>query len=137
MKAFYLTIVLLIICGCDKYDIRLNIKNSNNETIYTAISMDDQLENSEEITSGSDKKSHLTRKIETGKTENIERYGFNAWNDFLKFSNEKSMRVFVIPESVFNTNSWEDICKKRMYTKVLKYSLNDLEKANWLIDIKS
>ena len=133
----YLGVLLLVFAsGCVEHeDIRLNIGNSSENNLHIAFAKDTALNYPETLTFNEPAdKATYTRNVLFQTTENISMRGKNYWPDLVQQSENAKLHLYVITDHVFRANDWETIRTKKLYKRV-DYSLPQLEKLNWVIDI--
>lgn len=135
MKKNFILLILFILVGCHTYDFRLSITKNSKSNSYVAISNDDFIKNSEYLGAGNSKKERYVREIRSKKLENIIFRG--SLENYINDSADKKLRLFVISKEVYDNNSWEKICSEKLYEKVGIYSLKELDKIDWIVNIDS
>jgi hypothetical protein len=132
----YLGVLLLVFAyGCEYEDIRLSISNTATNNLHIAFARDTVLNYPETLTFNEpDDKATYTRDVFVQTTENISMRGKNYWSELVQRSENEKLHLYVITDDVFRANDWETIRTKNLYKRV-DYSLPQLEKLNWVIDI--
>lgn len=129
--------LILSLYGCvrDFVDEKLQIKNSTNHTIYVMFSKNKSIDNLELLTYNTENpKEMFTTEIQSNTTEIMRMDGKTFWKDFVEHSNNE-LNVFVISDSIYKTKRWDLIKSQKLYQlKVIK--LSELNKTNWLVEIK-
>ena len=127
--------LLVFAYGCEYEDTRLKLNNSATDTLHIAFAKDTELSYPETLTlNESANKATYTRNVLFQTTENITMRGKNYWPDLVQRSEKAKLHLYVIKDDVFRANDWETICAKKLYKRV-DYSLPQLEKLNWVIDL--
>ena len=62
--------------------------------------------------------------------------GIHVVGKFRPFLNKDYVNFFFIKESTMRSYTWEEICKKQLYEKKIKYSYKELEKLHYRISYK-
>lgn len=128
-------LLLVFAYGCEYDDIRLNILNSSTNNLHIAFAIDTELNYPETLTFNEPaNKATYTRDVFVQTTENISMRGRNYWPDLVERSANAKLHLYVITDKVFKANDWETIRTKKLYKRV-DYSLPQLKKLNWAIDI--
>lgn len=56
------------------------------------------------------------------------------FNDSRENCEGKTLKLFFIDQHILRSMDWEDIVSKEVYLKKAEYSMEELEKNNWLIE---
>lgn len=136
-KYFGVLLLLVFAYGCVEYvDIRLNISNSTRNNLHIAFARDTELNYPETLTfNESADKATFTRDVLVQTTGNISMRGKNYWPDLVQRSENTKLHLYVIADDVFKAHDWKTIRAKKLYKRV-DYSLPELEKLNWKIELK-
>ena len=149
MKKNIFLLVVLALYGCITYDPpkkSLEIYNYTDEAVYVCFSSTDSLQISPKLVlfytlSGLGYDENNV-KIDTIVSPD---YRINAHNySYLRESSTSSTKwipfrdkdyvvFFFIKESTMKKFSWEEICKRQLYEKKVKYSYKELEKLHYRI----
>jgi hypothetical protein len=139
-----ISVITILISGCDINDTRLHIINNTNEPIYYLI-CDDSSYNQIIAEAKYLKKHHPTDMkciiqrfnscLQNAMDTITEASWGETWESKVKKSFEKSIWIFVISDSLSKQEICSDYITKRIYTARLSYNLEYLKKHDWLIVI--
>jgi hypothetical protein len=132
----------------DKIDKRnLIICNNSNKVIYNVISSNDSIYN----LGNHDDFVYKGNYIYT-KEGDIKMFGFTAinpkeklpsnggstkWDVYFESIYDKKIRLFIIKKDSVDKYGWKEILKKNIYNKKYLFTIEDLDKINWIITYDS
>jgi len=125
---------------CDPADNRVKIVNDSNSAIYYFYSCDSSLLDLDIFRTGyySDSKGPTSlvtsdQFIEKRSALNLIRRGDNAWMEFFNSCENKRIHFFIFTDSTVNNHSDSEIKYKMLFDKHLTFTLDELEKEEWII----
>lgn len=145
-RQILLVFILLNFCSCDKLDTReLIIKNSSHKIIYSILSENDSMNNSDfyyeyqddfnESKRGDYDPPFIFEEIMSGKmSANHDRPRY--WDNYFQNLEDKKARLFVVEKDSVDKYSWKTIFAKNIYSKKYFITLEKLDSLNWQIEYK-
>lgn len=138
MSHFSLFLMFFFISCMDSYDSSLKVINQSNKSIFTVLSNNDDMFGSGYYEEFKDyqytnKDSVFSFKLkEIRPNVKYDCYGNPThWETYLRRTNDKKVRLFVIPKDTVDKYGWRIVFKNQIYFKKFKFSIEDLEKRNW------
>ncbi len=130
-------LLILLTEGCGAKDDRLNINNPTEDGIYYLIldksllnRSDDLLKNCKMFTYHNYLNSIPPY---TKESRLIERS--DGWIDYIETGENKKLYVFSFDTDTLEKYEWEKIIHKNKYKKRYSFSLEELNKRNWIVDL--
>lgn len=140
-KLFFLLIIIMIFDGCLLIDPKpkfIEVENCTDSVIYVYYSFKDSLEKSRSIElfkkyryAGVDKYISPDYRINAFSFGGI---GITGRESLLNESTDKIIRLFFIKEETIRNKTWDEICEQQIYIKKITLSVEELEKANWIVE---
>lgn len=135
-----ISVIFLLMVSQSAYDPprkAIRVLNYTESAIYIAYSFDDTMNINNrlflfevEFYNNSKHIINPAYRIDAYSTKGI---GMPGREELLNESPDKKIRLFFITEKVMKTETWEDICKKKLYEKRITLSVSDLKKTNWMV----
>ena len=137
----YLLIFLLLL-GCDPMDKKIRLINISKSNIYYSRSCSDSLSDlfKDEYKKGNIDQyyTNYVEKLAPDSTIYDAMPGNKkAWERYINSCDDSLLRILTFDFDTLKTYSWEKIIKERKYKKIYKYSVSDLEKVNWNVELSS
>ena len=135
----YLLIFLLFL-GCDPMDKKLRLINISQSDIYYSTSCSDSLSDlfKDEYKKGNFNQ-YYTNYVEKLAPDTIIHDAMpgnnKAWERYINSCDDSLLRILTFDIDTLKMYSWEKVIKEKKYKKIYKYSVNDLEKMNWKVEI--
>ena len=140
MTLCILTFVLpffLVTCVIDTFDMRLNIVNKTQETVFINISKNnrftspvidrisrDTLWDEMRWSSPRDSSTHMPPSL-------------GSWEKYInKKCEDSTLTIFIFDTKLLKSMSLDSIVTKQLYTRKLAYKAKDLERLNWRVEYR-
>lgn len=128
---------LMMFVSCDYSDDRLTVKNDLNDKISVAFKFnrEDSLVNSLSIQlkDSINKRSNKKFTMPSGKSK-------NAWSQRINASKDKKLYVYIFSldtlKTYKNMATINQLVKWNKFERFLNFSIEDLDRLNWIIEVK-
>ena len=137
---FYILFISVIFTSCDPIDKKLSLFNKSKSDIYYTISgsdkfMDLYLDDFETSNIQQNYLNYIER-LPSDSTTFPLRFGDNeAWERYINFRDDSLIRIVTFDLDSLKTISWKKIIKEKKFKRIYKYSISDLEKMNWKVEL--
>ncbi|MFN8207306.1 MAG: hypothetical protein U0T82_07845 [Bacteroidales bacterium] len=130
--------------SCDLADNRFNVINNSDKTIQVYWSTDSSMNDVELFRNGYYKNSvgdssYFTSDhfVNSYSQKHFPMWGVRAWIHYVKSSENKTLFVSVISDSILQKYSDNEIYSNGLFLLRTKYSLSELEELNWTIKLSN
>ncbi len=134
MKRSYLLLsfVCALLSSCDHYDDRMTFVNNSQNKICIDYSTDSILK----IPSTNKVEYYLSEKINPCERKSYVLPGSTSeWPRLVKSSKNRKLYFFVFRYEDLQKKNWDSMRNKNQYLQRIEYSLDELEKNNWVVTI--
>lgn len=138
MKKILVGLISILFFSCDVYDDRMTLCNKSSKKIFVTVSSRNSLEYAADMTIvAKDDKINYTRKLDINQCESIRQDGSNTWERMVGNKPSARLYFFVFSEKVIDENDWETIVEESLYNTSFSLTIEELNKLNWNVEIKS
>lgn len=143
-------LVTTVLTGCpftydppEDVDARMTIRNNSNSYVYYLFSDEDSLRKTKGVLPFNIFKRKVNGKavvdtlyysrIAPNELDTV--LHFQNWEDEIKSYPDKQLRIFFFEKPILEKYSWEEIADMQLYSDMKRYSLEDLNRMNWRIEV--